>query len=323
MSLQIVLVIFFAASFALLASGIHLLLELPKRRRLRTRLEAVGQLSHADLSLDARKLLSSEVVKQSSPLDWFFSRIPGAGQLERILRQANLRFKSSFLIALSLTCSAVAMVLSVVARLPWVAVAGISLLTFTLPFFYVAYRRHTRLRKFEELFPESLDMLARAVRAGYAFTSGLELIAREMPEPIATEFQITYDQQNLGLPMREVLKKLTERVPLADVRIFAVLLRLQQESGGNLAEMLDNLSAVVRERFKLLRQVRVFTAEGRMSMVVLSLLPPVAAGLFLMTNREYIMPLFTDPMGQQMLAFGAVMQVVGVLLIRRIVHIKV
>jgi tight adherence protein B len=168
-----------------------------------------------------------------------------------------------------------------------------------------------------------MDMLARAVTAGYAFTSGLELIAKEMSDPLAHEFRVTYEQQNLGLPLREALGNLAVRMPLPDVKILVALLQIQQESGGNLAEMLNNLSAVVRERFKLLRQVRVYTAEGRLSMFILTALPPIAALLFLFINPDYVMPLFTEPVGHRMLAAAAVMQVAGYLVIKKIVHLKV
>ena len=137
-----------------------------------------------------------------------------------------------------------------------------------------------------------------------AFTSGLELIAQEMSQPLAREFRITYEQQNLGLPLREALNNLARRIPLSDVRIFVALLQIQQDSGGNLAEMLNNLSQVIRERFKLLRQVRVYTAEGRLSMIVLTALPPVAALLFLLTNPEYLRPTDSIAYALNMMSIG-------------------
>jgi len=192
-----------------------------------------------------------------------------------------------------------------------------------IPFALVAVKRQRRLAKFEELFPDSMDLLARAVRAGHAFTTGLELIATDMPEPIAGEFRTTYDQQNLGLPLRDALANLSVRVPLPDVRIFVTALQIQRESGGNLAEILDKLAYVVRERFKLFRQIRTLTAEGRISMYFLMALPPLTALALAATSPDYLVPLFVDPLGHRMLVIGVFMQLFGYLVIRRIIRMKI
>jgi tight adherence protein B len=191
------------------------------------------------------------------------------------------------------------------------------------PFCVLAALRNRRLAKFEALLPDALDLLARAVRAGHAFTTGLDLIASELSEPLAGEFRTLHDQQNLGMPVADALHQLALRVPLADVRVFVTVMRVQRETGGNLAECLDNLSFVIRERFKLTRQVRVFTAEGRLSMYALTALPFVACGLFMLANPDYMMPLFRDPLGQRLIAAAAVLQAVGYLVISRIVRIRV
>ena len=156
-----------------------------------------------------------------------------------------------------------------------------------------------RLARFDEQFPDAIDLLARAVRAGHAFTTGFELIAAEMPEPVAGEFRIVYDQQQLGLPLREALDQLALRVPSGDVMVFVSALQIQRETGGNLAEILDKLSHVIRERFKLHRQIRVFTAEGRMSLWVLIAVPFVAGLGMFVVNRDYLMPLLVTPGGPQ------------------------
>ena len=157
---------------------------------------------------------------------------------------------------------------------PLFAVVGADLGAF-LPYSYASYRRTKRFQKFEELFPEAIDTLARAVRAGHAFTTALEMISNEVAEPIATEFRKLFEEQKFGLPVRDALINLTERVPLVDVKFFVTAVMLQRETGGNLAEILDNLSYVIRERFKIQRQVRVYTAQGRLTMMLLMGLPPV------------------------------------------------
>ncbi len=153
------------------------------------------------------------------------------------------------------------------------------------------------LQKFEELFPEAIDTLARAVRAGHAFTTALEMIANEVAEPVAGEFRQLYEEQKFGLPVRDALINLTDRIPLVDVKFFVTAVMLQRETGGNLAEILDNLSYVIRERFKILRQVRVHTAQGRLTMVLLMALPPTIVTIMLVLNPGFIHPLFADPIG--------------------------
>ena len=153
-----------------------------------------------------------------------------------------------------------------------------------LPYSYASYRRTKRFQKFEELFPEAIDTLARAVRAGHAFTTALELIANELSEPVASEFRKLFEEQKFGLPVRDALMNLAERVPLVDVKFFVTAVMLQRETGGNLAEILDNLSYVIRERFKIMRQVRVYTAQGRLTMMLLMGLPPVIVVTMLLTS---------------------------------------
>ena len=143
-----------------------------------------------------------------------------------------------------------------------------------LPYSFVSYRRQKRFEKFEELFPEAIDTLARAVRAGHAFTTALEMISNEITEPLAAEFRKLYEEQKFGMPVRDALMNLTERIPLVDVKFFVTAVMLQRETGGNLAEILDNLSYVIRERFKIQRQVRVHTAQGRLTMALLMAYAP-------------------------------------------------
>ena len=167
-----------------------------------------------------------------------------------------------------------------------------------------------------------LDLLARAVRAGHAFTTGLELIGKEMPEPVASEFRMTFEQQNLGLPLREAFRNLLLRVPLSDVHVFVTALLIQRESGGNLAEILENLATIIRDRFKLVRQVKVFTAQGRITLYILSAVAPLLGLLIFLLNREYISILFTNPLGRKMLLTAIFLQIIGFFVIRKIIQPK-
>ena len=192
-----------------------------------------------------------------------------------------------------------------------------------IPFVAVTIMRQMRLRKFEEHFPEALDLLGRAVRAGHAFTTGLEMISKESPEPLAGEFRTTFEEQNFGLPLRDALLNLTERVPIIDVRFFVTALLIQKETGGNLAEILDGLARVIRDRFRIYREVRVRTAQGRLTAGILIALPIFMMLILSVLNPKYIGVLFTDPKGPFVLATAAIMQLVGSAILWKIIHFEV
>jgi tight adherence protein B len=191
------------------------------------------------------------------------------------------------------------------------------------PLGFVSFKRSRRLRDFEKTFPEAIDLLCRAVRAGHSFTTGLEMIATELPEPVAGEFRTAFDEQNFGLPLRDALLNLTERVPLIDVQFFATALLVQKDTGGNLAEILDKLAHVVRDRFRILGEVRVRTAQGRLTAAILIAVPPFMIVMLRVLNPDYIGLLFTDPWGPYMLGGAAILQVVGSALLWKIVNIAV
>jgi tight adherence protein B len=192
-----------------------------------------------------------------------------------------------------------------------------------IPIFFVVWKREQRLRKFEEHFPEALDLLGRAVRAGHAFTTGLEMIGKESAEPVGGEFRTAFEEQNFGLPLRDALLNMTERVPIIDVQFFVTALLTQKETGGNLAEILDGLSRVIRERFRIYREVRVRTAQGRLSAAILIGLPIFMMIVLNIISHEYMSVLFTDPLGPKILAIAAILQVIGSVILWRIMQIEV
>ena len=191
-----------------------------------------------------------------------------------------------------------------------------------IPFLVVRFYRTKRLNKFEEQFPEAIDLLARALRAGHAFPTGLQMVADEIPEPVGGEFKLMYDRQNFGMPLNDALKGLAERIPILDAKFFATAVLTQRETGGNLSEVLDNLSVVIRDRFKVKRQVRVLTAHGRITGWILAALPPALAVILTFVSPEHMKTMVTDPLGIQMLALGGGLQVVGTLAIRKLVNIR-
>jgi tight adherence protein B len=192
-----------------------------------------------------------------------------------------------------------------------------------LPWMVVRVKRTRRLRAFEEAFPEALDLVSRALKAGHAFSTGLKMVADEMPEPIGPEFRKTFDEQNFGLPLKDSLSNLTVRVPLLDIRFFSTAVLIQRETGGNLSEILENLAHVVRERFKILRQVRVYTAHGRLTGYVLLALPVFLMIALSFINPEHMQLLFREKIGHMLLGAAAVMQVVGYVWIKQVVKIEV
>ncbi len=199
----------------------------------------------------------------------------------------------------------------------------IGIIAALLPIAFVAFKRKLRLRKFEEHFPEALDLLGRAVRAGHAFTTGLEMISKECAEPLAGEFRTAFEEQNFGLPLRDALLNLTERVPLIDVRFFVTALLIQKETGGNLAEILDGLARVIRDRFRIYREVQVRTAQGRLTAGILIALPIMMLIILGGLNPQYIGVLFTDPKGPIVLAVAAIMQIIGSAILWKIIHFEV
>jgi tight adherence protein B len=202
-------------------------------------------------------------------------------------------------------------------------VIPIAIFAALIPILVVLFKRRRRMRKFEETFPEALDLLGRAVRAGHAFTTGLEMISKECAEPLAGEFRTAFEEQNFGLPLRDALLNLSERVPIIDVRFFVTALMIQKETGGNLAEILDGLSRVIRDRFRIYRDVQVRTAQGRLTAGILIALPIAMLGILSVLNPKYVGILFTDPQGPVMLITAGILQVIGSMILWKIIHFEV
>ena len=296
-------------------------------RLLRERLATVQESAHQPN--EELALVRDEMLSKIPALDHLLRRSARISNLQPFLEQANLKIRAGNIVVLCLVSAgilgAVGFVLA--GSLPpkqalLFAAVGVVLGGF-FPYSYASYRRTKRFQKFEELFPEAIDTLARAVRAGHAFTTALELIANELSEPVASEFRKLFEEQKFGLPVRDALMNLAERMPLVDVKFFVTAVMLQRETGGNLAEILDNLSYVIRERFKIMRQVRVYTAQGRLTMLLLMGLPPLIVMTMLLTSPAFIRPLFADPIGHVLIVAGVVLQTFGYFVIRKIIQIQV
>lgn len=272
---------------------------------------------------DELALLRDEQLSEIPALDSLLRRSSRITDMQKMLAQAGMSLRAGNFLGFSALAGIAATLLAYYFS-KRIEVAWIALMVgFVLPYAYVSIRRNKRFEKFEELFPEAIDTLARAVRAGHAFTTALEMITNEISEPIAGEFRQLYEEQKFGMPVRDALMNLTDRVPLVDVKFFVTAVMLQRETGGNLAEILDNLSYVIRERFKIQRQVRVYTAQGRLTMALLMGMPPIIVFVMLILNPAFIHPLFADPIGHTLLVAGIALQTVGYFVIRKIIRIQV
>jgi tight adherence protein B len=290
-------------------------------RILRDRLSSVQK--PAEQPLPDVALLRDELLSRIPAFDSFLRRSERVSLLQKMLAQGNVDVRAGNFLILCAVSALVFAVLGVFASGKFVFGWVGALLGFFVPYAYASHMRNKRFQKFEEKFPEAIDTLARAVRAGHAFTTALEMIANEVSEPVAGEFRQLYEEQKFGLPVRDALLNLADRVPLVDVKFFVTAVMLQRETGGNLAEILDNLSYVIRERFKILRQVRVHTAQGRLTMVLLMALPPTIVVVMLLINPGFIRPLFTEWLGHVGLVIGITLQTLGYFFIRKIIRIQV
>ena len=320
MQFAIAVLVFIVVSLAVFA-GLSLLDQRNVRARiLRDRLSTVQKPVEegADFAL-----LRDEMMSRIPALDSMLRRSERVSLLQKMLTQGEVDIRAgNFLMVCLLSALLFGVILLVAGGNVLFGWAGL-LLGFFLPYAYASHMRAKRFQRFEERFPEAIDTLARAVRAGHAFTTALELIANEVSEPVAGEFRQLYEEQKFGLPVRDALVNLTQRVPLVDVKFFVTAVMLQRETGGNLAEILDGLSYVIRERFKILRQVRVHTAQGRLTMMLLMALPPVIVLAMQIMNPGFIRPLFTEPLGHGFIVAGITLQTIGYFFIRKIIRIQV
>ncbi len=317
------LLVFFLVAGAILG-GYAATTRLPgvlARRQLDRRLRDVSTPAGADP--DYSTVVKHLIEGPLPALDRAVAKTSAGGWLAHLIEQSGRRTTVSAVVVMVIAIAAAsAFVAAMFVRFsfaPFVAaIAGGA-----LPFGWLVHCRTARLKRFEEQFPEALDLLSRAIRAGHAFQTAMGMVADELPQPVGPEFKKTFDEQNYGLPLRDALAQLSERVPLLDVRFFVTAVLIQRDTGGNLSEILDNLAHVVRERFKILRQVRVHTAHGRFTGYVLLALPAALGVVLSFINPEHMAVLFQEHMGQMLLMSAIVLQTIGFLWIRKVIKIEV
>jgi tight adherence protein B len=315
-------IVFLAVVIAILAIGLALDRSSSRANILRDRLQAVDSAAKRGTTAEV-EILRDELLSGIPALNKLLARWSRSSRLQLLLEQASMRLRPGKFLLVS-ACTAVA---GGCLALAATRIFAFFLLGFVagaiLPIAYAFLLRRQRFKKFEAMFPQAIELLVRSTRAGHPFTTSMELIATELAEPIAGEFRRIHEEQKFGLPIRDALLNLAERVPIMDVKFFVTSLMLQRETGGNLAEILEQLSHVIRERFKILRQVRVYTAQGRLTMIILLSLPPGLVLFMSVANPDFMKPLLTDPMGHFLIGLGLLLQTIGFFVIRRIVEIKV
>ena len=274
-------------------------------------------------TVDGTTILRQDRVSSNPWLDDFIGQLPGSLALLRLIQQAGKSWPVAPVLLLSVAGAVVGWWLAslVIPSAPLSAAVGA--LIGLSPCLYLYVLREIRFKRFDALLPEAVDLMARGLRAGHAATAVLEMVGNEVADPVGSEFRSMCEEQSLGLPLREAMLSLVQRVPRDDVRFLATAILLQKETGGNLAVILDKTAAVMRERARLRGQLMIYTAQGRITGWILCLAPFIMFGLISMVNREYVKVLFTDPMGLHMVYGGLIMMVLGVLIIRKIIDIKV
>jgi tight adherence protein B len=289
-----------------------------RRLQDRLRLLATGE----RLSVDSQ-ILRQDLMKQMPAAYRLLFGAQRLQRLDRLLLQSGLKRTVPSLLGLCVGGAIVGLVLGIFLPLPWWAAPALAAGIGSLPYLQVMHARRRRLHAIEQQLPDALDLMSRALRAGHAFPSAVQMTGTEGPEPIAGEFRITFDEVNYGVPMQDALANLATRVPVTDLRFFVIAVAIQRETGGNLTELLDKLSALIRERFKLLGTIRVLSSEGRLSAWILSALPFVLVGLINFINPKFMGLLWNDPGGLIAVYISLGLMVTGIFWMTRIVKIRV
>lgn len=294
-------------------------------REQQRRRNVVGQLR--DLVDNPLDPASAQILREDADgaawIEALVVRLPSLRTIDRMLQQGGMSWTLQTFVLLTVGFGVGLGLSAVMLTRSFLAALVIAFIGALLPYMFVRFRRNKRLGSFEEQLPEAIELIGRALRAGHPLSSGFKMAADDSSEPIAGELRRVFEEQRFGLPVPDSLLNLADRMGLMDVRILVTAILIQREVGGNLAEILDNLARVVRERFTIRRQLRVYTAQGRMTGYLLAALPLLLFSILWNMNSDYMRILFTDPMGKLVVTLGIFMQIVGYIWIRRVVDIEI
>ena len=290
----------------------------PEVKHLRERLKVLSLTNYSEKEVD---LMRKKTLSQVPWLNRLLLSIRWAQKLDQLLQQADIRHPVGLFILLSVLLASggglIAAFVTPVLVLPAIALLGL------VPFVYIYVKKRKRMRKFERQLPDTMDLIARALKAGHALSGGLQLVGEEFGDPIGTEFQRTVNEINFGVAVPDALKALAQRVDCKDLKFFVMSVIIQRETGGNLAEILENIARLIRERFKLQGRIRVLSAEGKLSAIILVAIPFFLGFALSIINPDYINTLFEDPIGIVLLVFASVMMALGILMMKKMVAIRV
>ena len=307
----------------LLTFGVLLYFLKPSRMETAVQRQLAGIEQDREARAGGGTILKQEASSFSPWIADLVKQVPGSSALERLIAQAG----SNWQVHTVLPSSLLGVLLAGWVASFWIAsvelCAGVGALAGALPYAYLYFLREARFARCDAVFPQAIDLMARALRAGHSVTAGVEMVGHEVPEPVGSEFRLVHKEQTLGLPMREAIENLVKRLPRDDVRFFATAVLVQKETGGNLAQILDKAGEVIRERARLRGQVRIYSAQGRITGWVLCSLPFILFTLISVVNTQYERLLITDPLGLKLVKVGLVLMALGILIIRKIVDVKV
>lgn len=291
----------------------------PEAKRMEKRLRAMS----AGVEAKGSSLLKQRMLAKTPAMARMLLQIPRIHQLDRLLLQSGLPMNVAGFLGLTLLMTLVGLLLGLLMGMPVVIVIVIAAAAGMLPLMYVTRAKHKRMLLIEEQLPDALDLMARAMLAGHAFTSGLKMVGEEVSDPVAGEFSIVFDEINYGISVQDALVNLATRVPSTDLRYFVISVVIQRETGGNLAELLNNISSLIRARLKLMGAVRVLSAEGRLSALILTILPFALAGVIFLINSKFLSVLWTDPVGPKIVAGALMIMIFGIFWMWRVIKIRV
>lgn len=305
--------------------GVIMVLTRPTRteKLVQARLQTAAVLRATGEHFEPVDILKRESLSDVPWLNRVLQSVEPASKLRKLIADAGLTWSVGRLASGSILAAALVLWLGRFFVPNPLFVPLLAAVVFLAPYLYLLFKKGQRLAKFASQLPEAMDLMSRALRAGHSLTAAMDLVAQEIAAPLGPEFRRVFDEQNLGLPQREALLNLTERVPIPDLRFLVAAILIQRETGGNLVEVLDKTAAVLRDRMRLHRQIRVFTAQGRLTGWILGLLPVLMFFLLSAVNPQYMSNMTSDPMGQKLMLGGAVLMILGGLVIRKIIQIKV
>jgi tight adherence protein B len=312
----------FAAVLVITTGGYFLLAPASESSRELKRRLALLELRGIE-NADIPDALKKELLSDVPLLQRALSRLRLAQRMDARLRQAGVEMKVGVFALLSLSLFVIGTLVGLFLHWPFVLAILLGAILATAPGIVVGEKRRRRMKAFTSQFPDALEMFARSLRAGHSFTGAIQLVSQEMPHPLGSEFRQVFDEQNLGVPLREALTGMTHRVESLDARFFVTAILIQRETGGNLAEIIDKIAHVIRERFRIQGQLKIFTAQARMTGTILSLLPIALALAIGFLNPDYLKPLWFERAGRFLIALAVCMQIAGALVIRKIVRIKI